>query len=133
MKRAIELDPGSLGSYGRLGDVYVQLSRYDEALMAYQKAENVQSPLGYSARIGLLYARMGKRKEALAMVSGSNGNTIQAAAVYATLGDKDEAFRVLDDAITKRESLLVYFKEDPTFDNLHSDPRWRRLLSRMKF
>ena len=76
---------------------------------------------------------MGKRKEALETVSGSNGKTIQAAGVYATLGDKDEAFRVLNDAITKRESLLVFFKEDPTFDNLHSDPRWQTLLSRMKF
>ena len=132
LKRAIELDPGSLGSYARLGDVYVQLGRYDEALTAYQKAGNVPS-LGYTARIGQLYARMGKRKEALETVSGSNGKTIQAAGVYATLGDKDEAFRVLNDAITKRESLLVFFKEDPTFDNLHSDPRWQTLLSRMKF
>jgi len=132
LKRAIELEPGSFGSYARLGDVYVQLGKYDEALVAYQKAGNMQS-LGYGARIGQLYARMGKRKEALETVSGSNGNTIQAAGVYATLGAKDEAFKVLDDLITKRESLLVFFKEDPPFDNLHSDPRWRTLLSRMKF
>jgi len=39
----------------------------------------------------------------------------------------------LDDLITKRESLLIFFKEDPPFDNLHSDPRWRTLLTRMKF
>ena len=132
LKRAIELDPGSFGSYARLGDVYVQLGEYEEALTAYQKAGDVRS-LGYAARIGQLYACMGKRKEALETVSGSNGNTIQAAAVYATLGDKDEAFRVLNEAITKRESLLIFFKEDPTFDNLRSDPRWRTLLSRMRF
>jgi eukaryotic-like serine/threonine-protein kinase len=132
LKRAIELDPGSFGSYARLGDVYVQLGKYDEALMAYQRAGNVRS-LGYAARTGQLYARMGKRKEALAALSGPDGKTIQAAGVYAILGDKDQAFRVLNDAITKRESLIIFFKEDPTFDNLYSDPRWRTLLSRMNF
>src|SRR5260370_9427995 len=110
LKRAIELDPGSLGRYARLGDFYVQLGRYDEALTAYQKAGDVPS-LGYTARIGQLYARMGKRKEALETVSGSNGKTIQAAGVYATLGDKDEAFRVLHDSIPKHEPFLVFFTQ----------------------
>lgn len=133
LKRAIELEPGTKGTYARLGDVYVQLARYDEALKAYQEAGNLQSPLGYQARIGQLYARMGKRKEALATLSGASGKTIQAAGVYAILDDKDRAFKVLDEAITKRDSLLIYFKEDPPFDNLHSDPRWRTLLNRMNF
>jgi hypothetical protein len=76
---------------------------------------------------------MGKRKEALATVTGLAENTIQAAGVYAILNDKDHAFRILDNAITKRESLLIFFKEEPTFDNLRTDPRWRVLLSRMNF
>jgi tetratricopeptide (TPR) repeat protein len=132
LKRAIELDPASRGSYARLGDVYVQLARYDDGLKAYQQAGDLQS-LGYSARIGQLYARMGKRKEALATLNSSNGKTLQAAGVYAMLGDKDEAFKVLDELITKRESLVIFFKEDPPFESLHSDPRWRTLLNRMKF
>jgi len=132
LKRAIELDPESRGSYARLGDVYLQLGRYDEALTMYREAGDSQS-LGYSSRIGMTYARMGKRKEALATVTGLAENTIQAAGVYAILGDKDHAFRILDNAITKRESLLIFFKEEPTFDNLRTDPRWRVLLSRMNF
>jgi hypothetical protein len=52
---------------------------------------------------------------------------------YAALGDKDEAFRILDKALGERNSLLVFFKEDPSFENLQSDPRWKALLRRMNF
>ncbi len=133
LKRAIELEPGSKGSYSRLGDVYTQLGRYDEALKAYQKGENPDSSPSISSRSGQLYARMGKRKEALATISGASSNTLRAAAVHAMLGDKDQALKILEDLIAKRDSLLVFFKEDPAFDNLRSDPRWRVLLNRMKF
>ena len=54
------------------------------------------------------------------------------AAVYAALGDKDEAFRILEKAIEER-SLLVALKEDPPLESLHSDPRWKVLLRRMNF
>ena len=54
------------------------------------------------------------------------------ARVYATLGDKDEAFRILEKALEER-TFLVSIKEDPPFENLHSDPRWKALLRRMNF
>jgi len=133
LKRAIELEPGSKGPYSRLGDVYTQLGRYDEALKAYQQGENPDSSPSTTSRSGQLYARMGKRKEALATISGASSNMLRAAAVHAMLGDKDEALKILEDLIAKRESLLAFFKEDPAFDNLRSDPRWRVLLNQMKF
>jgi hypothetical protein len=54
------------------------------------------------------------------------------AGVYATLGDRDEAFRVLEKALEERQ-VLVNIKVDPPFENLHSDPRWPALLRRMNF
>ena len=65
------------------------------------------------------------------MVSGLKAGPFEIAAVYVALGDMDEAFRILEKAVEERNSLLVYLKEDPTFDNLHSDPRWLGLLRRM--
>src|SRR6185369_8500326 len=113
LKRAIELEPGSKGSYSRLGDVYTQLGRYDEALQAYQQGENPDSSPSTTSRSGQLYARMGKRTEALATISGASSHMLRAAAVHAMLGDKDEALKILEDLIAKRESLLAFFKEDP--------------------
>ena len=76
---------------------------------------------------------MGRRREARQMVSGVKAQAFDLAAVYAALGDEDEAFRILDKAVEERNSLLVFFKEDPSFENLRSDPRWKALLRRMNF
>jgi len=53
---------------------------------------------GYRDVIAYVYARMG-RKEARQMVSGMKEFPIDVAGVYAALGDKDEAFRILEEAI----------------------------------
>jgi len=58
---------------------------------------------------------------------------VVAAAVYAALGDKDTAFGILEKAAEERDSLLVFLKEDPPFESLHSDPRWQFLIRRMSF
>jgi tetratricopeptide (TPR) repeat protein len=53
--------------------------------------------------------------------------------VYAALGDRDQAFRYLEDALEQRAQFLVYLKVEPTFDPLRSDPRFQSLLDRMNF
>ena len=87
----------------------------------------------HGARIARVYALMGRQREALEMVSGLTSGAFDIAGVYAALGDLDEAFKILSKAVEERNSLLVYLKEDPTFENLHSDSRWAELLRRMNF
>lgn len=68
------------------------------------------------------------------MVSGMKAFfPIDVAGVYAALDDKDEAFKILEEAIEQRKQQLIVLKEDPTLENLHSDPRWKVLLRRMNF
>jgi hypothetical protein len=76
---------------------------------------------------------MGRQGEAQRMISGLNTDVILISAVYAALGDKDEAFRRLEKAVTERSSNLVPIKEDPPLESLHSDPRWKVLLRRMNY
>ena len=54
------------------------------------------------------------------------------AAVYAGLGDYDQAFRWLDVAYKARDGSLILLKTDPTFDSLRDDPRFAALLRKMK-
>ena len=88
------------------------------------------APSGFHAGV---YARMGKRTEAKQILAGL-GDDIAAAAAYAALGDKDEAFRGLFRRVEKREDPnVVWIKTNPQLASLHSDPRWRELLLRMNF
>jgi adenylate cyclase len=80
-----------------------------------------------------VYALMGRQREARQMIKGLNANPYIIAAVYAALGDKDTAFRILDKAVEERSSALIQLKADPPFESLHSDPRWKPLLRRMNF
>jgi TolB-like protein/DNA-binding winged helix-turn-helix (wHTH) protein/Tfp pilus assembly protein PilF len=145
LNRAIELEPQSPGVYSRLADVYEQTGRYTEALALHEKVRALgNQPPGRSARVARIYARMGKRQEARQILdtlrrtggdrflAGSYNAEEDLAGLYAAIGDKDEAFRLLFKYTQVRDGLGVYVKVDPPLDPLHSDPRWRLLLRRMK-
>jgi adenylate cyclase len=134
LKQAVELEPRSVGASFRLGDVYAQLGRYDEAIAVFHKGrELTRDERTFRAGIARVHALAGRQREARQMISAVKPPPILAAGVYAALGDKDAAFRILEKAIEERDSLLVNIKEDPPLENLHSDPRWTALLRRMNY
>jgi serine/threonine protein kinase/Tfp pilus assembly protein PilF len=133
LKQALELEPRNYSAYVRVGDVYAKLGRYDDAITMFEKAAQLRDDGVHAARIARVYALMGRQREARQMLSGLKAGAFDIAGAYVALGDMDEAFRILEKAVEERNSLLVFFKEDPTFDNLHSDPRWQELLRRMNF
>jgi hypothetical protein len=54
------------------------------------------------------------------------------ATLYATLGDKDKAFKFLEKAyLEKSLDISWYLKADLRIDNLRSDPRYQNLLRRV--
>ena len=84
------------------------------------------------------YALEGKRPEARAalrdLLASSPRIHITAygiAAVYAALGDKDQAFAQLEQAYAQRSWFLDFLKVDPELDSLRGDPRFQNLLGRM--
>ena len=134
LQRAVQLEPRSSGANNRLAGIYTALNRYEEALAVYEKSKEVApSATGYRDVKAYVYARMGKRKEALELLSGRTVFPVDVANVYVALGDKDAAFRILEKAVEERNALLVTVKEEPPLESLHSDPRWKKLLSKMNF
>jgi len=53
------------------------------------------------------------------------------AAMQASLGNKDEAFRWLDQTIDRRFGPMIYLKVNPIWDPLRSDPRFAERLRRV--
>ena len=133
LQRAVELEPRSAQAHFRLGDLYAQLGRFDDAVTAYRRVGELSTKGEDShAEIARVYALMGRTNDARQMISGVNSPAVSVAAVYAALGDRDEAFKILQKAVGERQG-LVALKEDPPFESLHSDSRWKVLLGRMNF
>ena len=140
LNRALELAPDNGVAYGRLGDVYTEMGRYEEAIAAFERAQAFSNNPMYKARRARAYVLAGRRREALRLLEELKAVPrtgrfpgYSLATVYAALGDKDEAFRLLVKAVEERDQLSCFLKTDPPFDSLHSDPRWKELLRRMNF
>ncbi|HZI73869.1 MAG TPA: hypothetical protein VFD73_07535, partial [Gemmatimonadales bacterium] len=54
------------------------------------------------------------------------------AGLYVTLGDTDAAFEWMDRAYQDRRGWLAYLKIEPMLDGIRLDPRFNRLLERMR-
>jgi len=134
LKRSIELDPNNYGSYGRLGDVYIEMGRFGDAIAMFEKSRSIQPQGAHALRLAVVYARMGNRQAALnALTTTSNRSTWELARLYTALGDPNKAFNILNESIDKHDVLLTNLKEDPGFEKLHSDPRWKLILRRLNF
>jgi tetratricopeptide (TPR) repeat protein len=130
LNRAIDLEPRNAVAYDRLGDVYDQMGKYSEALAWYEKRRaSLRNPSrSDSGDIARVYARMGRVTESRQMLTRLGNDS---ADVYAALGDKDAAFRLLFKNVDERIEWPMFIKADPRFDSLHPDPRWKELLGRM--
>lgn len=135
-KHALELDPGYLPALGRIADAYEQLGKFDEALASVQKLLQSTADGRVGLRpLGRIYARMGRRREALEIVrkierDGTfGGDEFAVASVYSALGDRDQAIAALERGVHRR-SLLAFVFTDPQLDPLRSDPRFQELLRR---
>jgi hypothetical protein len=52
------------------------------------------------------------------------------ASIYAALGDKDRAFYELEKTFKERPQMLSDLPEDPAFEGLRTDARYRDLMRR---
>ena len=122
-----------------IGETYVRLGRYEEALAEMREViPRVRYPRE-RARIGYVYAAAGKRREAIKILeemkrltSKRYGLSKHIAAIYAALGNKDEALAWLTKACDEHENGVIDLKVDPRLDTLRADPRFVDLLRRVK-
>ncbi len=123
----------------RLGLAYVQERRYQEALVEYNKAREIAGDTPQiNAHIAHVLAVSGKKTEALTALAKLQELAqrqyvppYDIALIYLGLGDKEKAFEWLEKAYSDHSTEMIYFKVDPMFAPLGSDPRYESLLRRM--
>ena len=136
LRKALDLDPASAFVSVSIAQVYEQQHRYQDALDVLNKVSAPSSDWSWIvAETGCVYASMGNRTEAEKIISTLKQRAktewidpVLIAYIYIALGNKDEAFRWLDEALRERSGLLPWLKIELKFDPLRSDPRFTRVL-----
>jgi serine/threonine protein kinase/Flp pilus assembly protein TadD len=134
-RKVINLHPEAYATYSTLGEAYLQMGRGEEALAELRKADELaRGPLLPKVSLGYAYAVLGHHEKALAVLeelrNEAPGRPVQPfylAVVQTGLGQKDAAFKSLQQAFEERAYRMIYLKVDPAFDTLRSDPRFTKL------
>jgi len=136
LRQANELGP-PLSTTWEIG-AYIQSGSFSEALEELEKVkrERKSDPiLIYDT--GMIYAAQGKRSEALRTITEleemSGASLSEAhwiAKIYATLNEREMAFSWLEHGLATG-AIGVFYKDDPIWDPIRSDPPFTDLLRRM--
>lgn len=137
LERVVEVEPQNMLARALLASVYIELGRFDEALVLASDVAG-KSPGGFSVAAVAL-ARAGRTDEARTalnrLVELAQHRYVPAydiASVHAALGDADHAFQWLDRAFAEPSALLGNLRADPVMDPLRSDPRYREVERRLR-
>ena len=137
--KTLALDADFAVAHFCLGYAYEAQGKYEEALTAYQRSrkglKNLPELSGCLGRIYALSGRRAKGVEAIAelrrLSKKSYVQSYSIALIYAALGEKDEAFRSLEEAYAEHDEDLFLIRVDPRLDSLRADSRFASLLQRV--
>lgn len=120
-----------------IGNIYLYQGKYAPA---QQELEEYYSLSDHDpdalAVLALIHARQGERAAAKALLGKLTdpktgyASAYDLAAIYAALGEKDQAYQFLDKAIAQRSPALVQLQVDPAFAPIRSEPRFQQQLRR---
>ena len=135
-KKALELNPDFAGAWGNLTDLYQQAHRYDEAMDAEVKSQELQGNHALAQALRSAYARGGY--DALLRVelqdhlrrraAGEFIDALSVASFYAALGQNDTALEWLRKGYAEHSSGMLYLAVSPDLAALRSDAGFVRLL-----
>ena len=130
----LEFDPNNFYGKYSLAIAYARMGLHEEAIFAFKGLEYFYYTPGY---LGSLYSKTGRKDEAQKLLTELLHRWEKGyfppyviAAVYSGLAEKEKTFEWLDRAYENRDVNQYYFKVDPLFAELHSDPRWKEQMKK---
>ena len=142
-QKALDLYPSAAFIRAQLAWAYAMKGMYPQALAEYGKIAEPDKAVAAENQLvadglGWVYAVSGRRADALKIAKGVEElsshayvDFYQLATIYAGLGEKDEAFRMLEKGYEERSAGMLYLAIDPFWDGMRSDPRYADLLRRI--
>jgi DNA-binding winged helix-turn-helix (wHTH) protein/TolB-like protein/Flp pilus assembly protein TadD len=137
-RKTIEYDPNYFPARITLAWILNALDKPVDAVAACRKARELADTPWTLAALARAQALAGQSEEARQALDSLRKLSAERfvsgydiATIHAALGQRDEAFSWLENAMTQRAEWLGYLKVDPQLDDLHSDSRFRDLLRRL--
>ena len=131
LRKTLEIDPNYPVARVQLARVLSAQGRHADAIAALPP-DSVRLGSYESGIAGFVYARAGRRAEALAAARALESRTYVpaegVAAIYAGLGDRAMALTWLERAVTSRGIGLIFLDAEPMYDTLADEPRYQRVV-----
>src|SRR5688572_4974928 len=134
----LDMDAGYMPARRLLGATLLAAGRTDEAVVELTVAGRGDDDPISLAWLAHAKALAGDRDEASAIVAKLEAEpqsvyvpACHLALAHTGLGNRDAAFRLLEQACAEREAAVINLKVEPRFEPLRRDPRYRALLQRL--
>ncbi len=138
-RKTLEMEPSFYYAHWELGQALEMKGMINEAMAEYEKAVRLNDdplPLGLLAH---LYAKIGKRDQALEILVRLRAISTQRyvapytfALIHLGLGEKDQALQFLERDYEDRDGYnIALVKVDPFLDPLRGDPRFEALVRKV--
>jgi tetratricopeptide (TPR) repeat protein len=136
-RKTFEIAPDFVQAHYYLALLDSFSNSYPEALAELEKIRSTDTIPATGLR-GYVYARQGKRRDALQIVDDLQKiskpayvDPVLIADIYTGLGEKDLAFNWLEKAYQQRSVGMITLKQSAIYDPIRTDPRFVDLLRRV--
>jgi len=136
--KTLEIDPKFVPAQHAIEAAYAQNGMFKEAIGERQRVLTLSGNPDLAAAIGEDFKSSGypgvmkNWLEGLKEVSKRGYvSSYNIAQIYARLGDTNQALASLETALEERDSNLTYAKVEPAFDDLRSDPRFKKVVQQL--
>ena len=142
LRKTVEMDPGFYYAHWTLGEALALKGANEEAIAEYKKAIALNDDPLPPALLGYLYAKIGRRDDALAILKQLRElresskqryvSPYNLALIHIGLGQKDEAIQLLEETYEERDGYnIAFLKVEPMLDPLRGDPRFEALVQKV--
>jgi len=133
-QQAIALDPKDALPWNGLGNVYALRGEWEQALDAFRQAAERAPERGvYHASVASALRALGRDAEAQEEIARARPlmekeTEYNRARFAAICGEREEALRLLEIALQKRQVPREWARRDPDLRSLHGDPQFEALV-----
>ena len=134
-RKAVEMNPSFYFARYVLGDQYLQKGDYSSAIAELQIALRMENSSVVLAGLGRACAAAGETTRADSILKALSmypyPPSYDIALIYCSMGKKDRAIELLQQAYEEKNDQVIWLKGDPRVDPLRSDSRFIALVRKL--